>query len=340
MKVGSGQAVGTSPTPALAEQAVREALARAGLTRAERVLLFLSKDFSRQLPATLRAAAAAATCLQIDGCSANGVLSDQGWQIDRPAAVALVFSDLPKAGTASPLLSFSGQGRLAWDWQDAPARIGLVDSDTRAWQQARENGDTRCQFALPGLRCTPLLSRGLRRIGERQTVSVADAHELRQLESVTATDSLLRALPGELRARPPIHQLCLLRDAAEPGIGVLSLNSDGSLTLTAALQAGEQFDWAIRQPLAAEQEMRQLLDGARTQTQPEFALMLSCIGRGPLFYGGDDRDLALFRETFPDLPMIGAYGIGQIFPGEHGNRLFHNAVLTLLYERNDVQSLP
>lgn len=340
MKVGSGQAVGTSPTPALAEQAVREALARAGLTRAERVLLFLSKDFARQLPATLRAAAAAATCLQIDGCSANGVLSDQGWQIDRSAAVALVFSELPKTGAASPLLSFSGQGRLAWDWQDDTARIGLVDSDTRAWQQARENGDARCQFALPGLRCTPLLSRGLRRIGERQTVSVADAHELRRLESGSAADSLLRALPGELRARPPIHQLCLLRDAAEPGIGVLSLNSDGSLTLTAALQAGDQFDWAIRQPLAAEQEMRQLLDGARTQTRPEFALMLSCIGRGPLFYGGDDRDLALFRETFPDLPMIGAYGIGQIFPGEHGNRLFHNAVLTLLYERNDVQPLP
>lgn len=340
MKVGSGQAVGSSPTPALAEQAVREALARAGLTRAERVLLFLSKDFARQLPATLRAAAAAATCLQIDGCSANGVLSDHGWQIDRPAAVALVFSDLPKAGAASPLLSFSGQGRLAWDWQDNPARLGLVDNDTQAWQQARETGDARCQFALPGLRCTPLLSRGLRRIGERQTVTVTAAHELRRLASGNAADSLLRALPGELRARPPIHQLCLLRDPAEPGIGPLSLNSDGSLTLTAALQAGDQFDWAIRQPLAAEQEMCQLLDGARIQTQPEFALMLSCIGRGPLFYGGDDRDLALFRETFPDLPMIGAYGIGQIFPGEHGNRLFHNAVLTLLYERHDVQSLP
>lgn len=344
MKVASGQAVGTSPTPALAEQAVRNAMERAGMDQAARILLFLSKDFSRHLPATLRSAAAVARCLQIDGCSANGLLSDQGWQIDRPAAVALAFSGLPDgpaSAAASPLLSLSGQGRLAWDWQNDSPRVGLVDSDTRAWQQARESGDTRIQFPLPGLRCTPLLSRGLRHIGEQQTVTVADAHELRQVDSGTAADSLLRALPGELRQRPPIHQLCLLRDEAEPGIGVLSLNSNGSLTLTAALQAGESFRWALRQPLAAEHEMHQLLGDARALgKQPDFALMLSCIGRGPLFYGSDDRDLQLFREYFPDVPLIGAYGIGQIFPGDQGNRLFHNAVLTLLYERNDVQSIP
>lgn len=344
MKVASGQAVGASPTPALAEQAVRNAMDRAGIEQAERVLLLLSKDFSRHLPAALRGAAAAARCLQIDGCSANGLLSDQGWQIDCPAAVALVFSGLREniaAPSISPLLSFSGQGRLAWDWQDDSPRAGLVDSDARAWQQARERGDARSEFHLSGLDCVPLLSRGLRRIGELQTVDTATAHELRQLASGPAVDSLLRALPGELRARPPLHQLCLLRDENEPGIGVLSLNSDSSLTLSAALRAGDNFHWAIRQPLAAEQEMHRLLGDATARgKQAEFALMLSCIGRGPLFYGNDDRDLLLFRQYYPDVPLIGAYGIGQIFPGKQGNHLFHNAVLTLLYESNDVQSLP
>jgi len=344
MKVASGQAVGTSPSPALAEQAVRNAMERAGIDQAEHVLLFLSKDFSRHLPATLRRAAAAARSLQIDGCSANGLLSDQGWQIDCPAAVALVFSGLREDVTApaiSPLLSFSGQGRLAWDWQNDCPRAGLIDSDTRAWKQARENGDARTEFPMSGLHCVPLLSRGLRRIGELQTISTAIAHELRELDSGSAIDSLLRALPGELRSRPPIHQLCLLRDDSEPAIGVLSLNSDGSLTLSAALQAGDSFHWAIRQPLAAEQEMHRLLREASGRgNHAAFALMLSCIGRGPLFYGSDDRDLLLFREYYPDTPLIGAYGIGQIFPGKQGNRLFHNAVLTLLYESNDVQSLP
>jgi small ligand-binding sensory domain FIST len=60
--------------------------------------------------------------------------------------------------------------------------------------------------------------------------------------------------------------------------------------------------------------------------------MFSCIGRGPLFYGNDDRDLVAFRDTFPDTPLLGAYGTGQIAPLAGQNRLFHNTALTLLFE--------
>ena len=40
--------------------------------------------------------------------------------------------------------------------------------------------------------------------------------------------------------------------------------------------------------------------------------MFSCIGRGPYFYGGDDRDLALLCRRFPGLPVLGTYSTGQI----------------------------
>lgn len=343
MIVASGQATGPAPLPALAERAVQDALERAGITRAERVLLLLSKDFCRQGAAALRAAAGAAACLQISGCTANGLLTETGWQIDQPAAAALVFGHHPCAPgeEESPLLSFSGQGRLAWDWLDDTPRAGLVDSDANAWQQARECGDARSTLALPGWHGTPLLSRGLRWLGETQEVTAADAHELRRLGTGTAVDSLLRALPGDLRARPPLHQLTLVRTDRLPGIGILSLNSDGSLTLGSPLQPGDMVTWAIRQPLAAEQEIRQQFAAAvDAGKRPEFALMFSCIGRGPLFYGNDDRDLLAFREHFPQVPLLGAYGTGQIFPGDKGNQLFQNTVLTLLYERSNVQSHP
>lgn len=341
--VASGQASGPSPLPSLAERAVQDALERAGITRAERVLLLLGKGFSRQVPAALRAAAGTAACLQISGCTANGLLTEAGWQIDQPAAAAMVFAHLPSAsdGADSPLLSFSGQGRLAWDWLDDTARAGLVDSDANAWRQARECNDARSTLELPGWHGTALLSRGLRYLGEAQAVTAADAHELRRLGTGTAVDSLLRALPGELRARPPLHQLVLIREEQLPGIGILSLNSDGSLTLGSPLQPGDTVSWAIRQPLTAEQEIRQQFAAAvDTGKRPEFALMFSCIGRGPLFYGNDDRDLLAFREHFPQVPLLGAYGTGQIVPGDKGNQLFQNTVLTLLYERTNVQSHP
>jgi small ligand-binding sensory domain FIST len=64
--------------------------------------------------------------------------------------------------------------------------------------------------------------------------------------------------------------------------------------------------------------------------------MFSCIGRGPLFYGDDDRDLLAFRQQFPDTPLLGAYGSGQIAPAGAQNRLFHNSVITLLIEGTHV----
>ena len=341
MIVASGQASGSEPSPALVEQAVRAALDKAGLDRADRVLLILSKDFANRLPAALRAAASTATCLQVDGFTASGQMTEDGWQLDRAAASAMIFSDFPaqlEPAAVSPQLSFSGQGRLALDWQTGTARIGLIDESARAWQQTRERPDTRVSLVFPGLCCTPLLARGLKILDPVQIVATSHGHDLSLLDSGKPVDSLLRVLPGELRDRPPMHQLALWLGEAQPGCGILSLNSNGSMTLTSALAEGDSFHWAIRQPLAAEQEIRQLLRTAvDAGKHPVFALMLSCIGRGPLFYGHDDCDLQAFRSHFPDVPLLGAYGIGQIAPTPVGNVLLQNTALTLLYEENHVQ---
>jgi len=136
-----------------------------------------------------------------------------------------------------------------------------------------------------------------------------------------------------LRGEPPLHQIVLARQPGTPAVPILAANADGSLTLAAALATGEQVRWAIRQPLSAEQDMRQsLLAAVNPEKRPDFALMFSCLGRGPLFYGNDDRDLRVFRAIFPGIPLLGAYGSGQIAPAGNGNRLFQNTVVTLLCE--------
>ncbi|HRL78162.1 MAG TPA: hypothetical protein PLC86_21020, partial [Candidatus Accumulibacter phosphatis] len=67
-------------------------------------------------------------------------------------------------------------------------------------------------------------------------------------------------------------------------------------------------------------------------------------GRDPevCIYGGDDQDLACLRQLFPHLPLIGAYGTGQMAPMPRGgNRLLQNAVVSALISqpgrRPDVQ---
>lgn len=341
MKAASGLASGPQACPELAAEAVASALQRGGMTRAGQVVLLLSREFARQPEAALRLAVGTAGTLHLAGATVNGVFTEQGWQIDRPAAAALVLSDAVAAEPATLPVGLSGQGRLAADWQHGAPRAGLIDADGAAWQGGRPTADARTTLALPG-RQHCLLARGLRRLGPAATVDRAIGHELLEIGGSPAYDHLCRQLPAELRRQVPLHQLCLLRDDDRPGIAVLSRHGDGALTLAEPVSAGQALSWALRQPLAAASEIREQFAQVAVDSPSQLlcALMLSCIGRGPLFYGDDDQDLLAFRERFPDVPLLGAYGMGQFVPGSAGHPIHHHAVLTLLHERPHVQSHP
>lgn len=332
MNAGSGLISSQQPHPELAGEAVRLALARAGLHRASHVLLFLTRDFARQPQPAVVSAARAAGCLSVYGSTAHGLFTETGWQLDQPAAAALVIA-APADHASGPGLSFSTHNRLPFAWQEDRPRAGILDADGAVWANGRlaEDGCAECSLPTPPVR--QALSSGLRPLGEPQVIDQCRGYDLLRLGGQQARDSLLRHLPPELRQNPPWHQIALLRSSDAPAIAILSANTDGSLTLAEPIERGSALIWALRQPLAAEGQMREALsDAARQLATPAFALMFSCIGRSPLFYGDDDHDLRIFLENFPDTPLLGAYGTGQIVPLAGRNSLFHHTALTLLYE--------
>ena len=61
----------------------------------------------------------------------------------------------------------------------------------------------------------------------------------------------------------------------------------------------------------------------------------------PWFYGDQDQDLAALTRRFPGMPVIGAYGTGQIAFHDKNSRQLQNAVVTALYRKDpDVQPQP
>ena len=374
MKVASSLVSGLYPAPELAADAVRNALQGAGLQRADSVLLFLTRDYARHAQPAIVATARAAGTLQVSGCTAFGLLNERGWLLDQPGAAALVIGEIAPVAAADdhnqPLLSFGGQHTLPYAWQAMPKRAGLLDAEAVTWSHGRISGQPGAEIRLAGMRTRLCLSPGLRRLNLPLRVNASTGYDLRQIGGLAPIESLRRHLPAELRADPPLHQIVIARgpsrqgtcfaaqatgpaaqvfagdEPGAPAIPILTANADGSLTLAEPLAIGEQVHWAIRQPLSAEQDMRQsllavpqgdlslgprsLLATVDPEKTPDFALMFSCLGRGPLFYGNDDRDLLVFREQFPGVPLIGAYGSGQIAPVGGRNRLFQNTVVTLL----------
>ncbi len=363
----SGLASGEEPQPGIAAAAVRLALERANCECASSILLFLSAAFARNAQAAVTAASHAGNCLQVAGCCVPGVFTESDWLIDRPGAAALVLcGDLalgaPRPGNA--VLSLARPEDVTPAWLAAQGqRCGSVATDSAAlrpgkiWQHGKAGVDP-CSLAVAGARSRTGISRGLRALSAPFSADAA-GYELRRLGAQPALDSLCRALPIECRDADalPLHLLfAAVLDgdagddlAAELADGrfalraILAVNADsGAVTLAAPVPGGARIFWAIRQAPAAEQDMHDMLTRLAPPDGPEpsFAVMFSCMGRGPYFYGGADRDLELVRQRFPGLPLVGAYGAGEIAPLPAGNALIHNSVVLTLFDVGDVQPEP
>ena len=366
MTLATALVTGNDPEPRLAETAVEQAMEKSDVTHAKGVLLFLTPEFARHSQAIVTAVARRTQCLQVAGGIASGVFTEAGWALDRPAAAAMVFSGDLSLGNpddpSEPILAYAG-GSMPEIWSITGRRFGGVfgstfavrpaDANAVVWQQVRLSAESGCSAQIHGARVDIGVSRGWQQRGETQSVELCQGFELRRVGGKPAFKSLIDALPNDFRLDPErhLHQIiALLSPSAATGsstafqpAAVISINPDGTLTLAERLEAGRRLAWAIRMPETAEADMRRtvetLADKQQTRAQPPCgALMFSCIGRSPFFYGGEDRDLKIVTERFPGLPLIGVYGTGQIAPlggrSGAGNGLFQNAVVTALVTPN------
>jgi hypothetical protein len=363
--IASGLVSGEEATPALAAAAVQQALHRAGRQCASSVLLFLTPDFARHAQAAVTAASRAAQSLQVTGACVPGVFTEVDWLIDRPAAAALVLCGDIGTGQAQDsdaMISLAQPEAVTATWlAGAVKRVGGVSTDSgaqrpgRVWCNGKISNDGACSFALTGTRSHTGVSRGVRALAP-PLAAETQGFELRRLGGDAALQVLKQQLPESHRAGPlPMHLLyAAVLDADASGdfdtameqgrytlVPVLSANAEfDSITLASQVATGARIFWALRHPLAAEQDMATMLSNLSLNqgTDPSFAVMFSCMGRGPYFYGGADRDLELFRQRFPGVPLVGAYCAGEIAPLPNGNTLIHNSVVLTLYDRADVQS--
>lgn len=353
-------AAGDQPNPELAAEAVALALARSGEAIARSVLLFLSGEFARHTQAAVTAASRAANCLQVIGCTATGVFTEEDWILDRPAAAAMVLAGDACAVVASdgagPSLSLALPERADGAWLAARrGRIGILSSGNtaeapgRVWCHGKVADEGRCEAALSGLRAAVRVSRGLRPIGTSQLVTAVDGYEVLSLDGRPALEALARAMGTEPdhAGRPLKSALAALLDSDDAstlgsaGYAVLPIlaisGGDGSITLGGEIASGSRIRWVVRDPETARSDTRDALEQslAALGGTPDFALLFSCMGRGPYFFGDRDEDIACLTRRLPGTPVLGAYGCGEIATtGDHCEILHNSAVMGLF--RGDV----
>jgi small ligand-binding sensory domain FIST len=361
MKVATGLAIGAAPKAELAAKAVESAMLKANIHAPSSVLLFLTSEFASDPQPAILAAAKAASCTQVIGCSATGIFTEEDWVIDSPAAAAMVFSDLnfshtkPGESNDSLLLTLAAPNAINTTWlnQSNELRFGGVSGDATGhgsfsvWQNGKGTTQGYCEVTLNAAGAVAA-THGLKIISAPRRITKCKGNDLLDIANLPAFSSLASACQKNDIATEdfPYHKLMAVHASKASSLergeynlaSIIITNEEAqSVTLTKSLQEGDWISWAMRDVDAAQIDIVKTASVLRRQLErePEFALLFSCLGRGPYFYDGTDQDLALIKTVFPDLPIIGFYGNGEIAPIKGINELLqYSAVLGLFTASN------
>jgi len=354
IKVATGLATGTSAKPELAAQAVQAAMAKANIHTPSSVLLFLTSEFASDPQSAIKAAAKAASCTQIIGCSASGIFTEEDWVLDGPAAAAMVFSGdivlTVAEENAGLTMTLAAPNAINSTWLNKPGlRFGGVSGDATGqgafsvWQNGKGVTQGYCELVIHNTQIAVAASHGLKSISSPRKITQTNGYDILSVANINALSSLSSAWRKQHKLDEPIpyHRLIAMvaSKAAQLERGeynvasIISGNEENmSVTLTKSIQEGDWLSWAVRDVDAAQIDIVKTASTLKQQleTEPAFALLFSCLGRGPYFYNNTDQDLALIKTLFPQLPIIGFYGNGEIAPIDGVNELLqYSAVLAL-----------
>jgi small ligand-binding sensory domain FIST len=341
--IATGFAQGAEPKPELAQQAVREAMAKLNASVANSVLLFLTPPFIRHLPATIRAAAAAANCIHVVGCVAAGVFTEQGAVLKTPAVAVLVLSGgLSLQHQVSGLiLSLATPDDLSTEWLSAGMpRFGGI-SRGGVWRNGKGVQVSACEVALQGATGVVGVTSGIEYLGAPQPITAVQGHEVVFVGGKPALHTLQQVFHDDVLdiSKLSFNQAyaCLADslEAAQHGqyrlLNLVGANAaNRSVMLAQAAEAGQWLCWARSVPI---QDGEKISDDLLVELkhQPDLALLFSCLGRSTGF-GAANRDLSHLRQRFPAMPLIGIDTDAVIATIDGRNQMLqHAAVLGLFH---------
>lgn len=357
--VATGLASGVIATPELAAQAVERAMKKSGIRSPTAVLLFLSAEFASDPESSIKAAANAASCTQIIGCSATGIFTEEDWILDSPAAAAMIFDDsisinaIKNKTHAELLMTLAAPNAMNSTWLSKPGlRFGGISGDAigqgpfSVWENGKGATQGYCEIAFQNTKAAVAASHGLKRFSDPQKISKANGYDLVKIDNILAVNHLETAwqLLNKQTHDIPLHQIVAIYTSNQTALlqgeyNVASIiacdESCGEVTLSKPLTEDDWVCWAVRDVNAAQIDIVKTATelGQRLENEPTFALLFSCLGRGPSFYDGSDQDLELLKTLFPNLPIIGFYGNGEIAPiADKSEMLQYSAVIALFSE--------
>lgn len=248
----------------------------------------------------------------------RGIQAD--WETHGPAnTLVLIRGDQAEDGwqtflsaTKEPIDNLFGGGSLP-GVQLARVSAGVVEFGPAAALFFGGSPFLRIRSSAAARLLTPLLSAGQVRAGRLGTLDGMPALDrLREATAQLGERALVLLAVGaqDGALEKGARRICL-----QPIVGVDP--AAGSLVTTGQLREGMRLALAVRDADASQADLSEQLRSLRREsrgTTPDFALFLSCAGRGQSLYGQEHVDARLIRSHFPGLPLIGIHSTFELAP--------------------------
>ncbi len=207
---------------------------------------------------------------------------------------------------------------------------GAAPGDCRLFfgDQLHTQGAAAVMLSGP-LRATTVVSQGCRPIGHHLIVTKAEGNLIQELGGKPALLQLKQIFDTLPTSDQQLVQRGLhlgrvvneYQDRFEQGDflvrNVMGIDADnGTIAVGDFFRPGQTVQFHVRDHETADQEMRQLLAGARSQSQaaPLGGLLFTCNGRGTRLFPEPHHDAGVIREYFGEIPCAGFFAAGELGP--------------------------
>jgi len=174
----------------------------------------------------------------------------------------------------------------------------------------------------------PHVSQGCDPIGESWTITAVEGNTLLGISNRPALEVLqetLDSLPQERRERAQNNLVCGLAnneylDRYGRGDflirGILGIDAQrGALVLGGRPRVGQTMQFHIREASSARTDLKAMVSQAAGDPGTAVAALLcTCEGRGEALFGSPHHDARMVQAALPEVPLVGAFCIGEIGP--------------------------
>lgn len=234
-----------------------------------------------------------------------------------------------------------------------PVLGGMVSGCEEPEQAVLIQGDHIYRDGAVGVRISgdleirTVVSQGCRPLGERYVITKGQNNVIQQLGGKPALQQLrdlLRQLSGDelVMAEQSLfvgiaideHKNTFRRGdyvirhllAGDPNSGAIMVGDE--------IRVGTSVQFHVRDHRSADEDLRELLASARSETAPAGALLFTCNGRGTRMWPEPGHDVSVLRELCGSVPVGGFFAAGELGPLEGKNFIHgHTASIGLFYPK-------